>query len=189
MFAYCLNNPVSRSDPSGAISGVSLIKGVISAVTSVSCALINGERGSQLIDNLVLGFACGYFDWLGKAYSVIDSILTGAQYAEKTDNALLGFIVGFCSYGVSLFTGDNISKLKWVNKMDDAAELFFDAFFGYGANTFNTAMWNEIAEYFENPGDIQGQTSQLTTNQTQSKYSRYDAYASFGSSFSYISMQ
>lgn len=62
---------------------------------------------------------------------------------------MLGVAAGLTSFGVSLFSGENISNIPGVNEMDEAAEILFDAIFGYCTNIFNTVAWNDVISCFE----------------------------------------
>ena len=153
MFAYCGNNPVNYSDPTGEVASW-IVSGIIGMVTNVSCALISGAQGKELIMAAAMGFLSGANKFIGIGYSVISSCVTAVEYAEKTGSVAFGLVAGLASLCVSFFTGENIRNLKWVNKeaMDTAAQLFFDAFFGYGANVFVVSMFDEASNYY-NPFD------------------------------------
>jgi hypothetical protein len=173
MFAYCGNNPVNMTDPTGELP-TWIISGLIGAVTSVSCALISGERGEDLLVAAIAGFV-GSLPFIGTVLAVISAVEAFVEYSDITDNVFVGFLAGAMSLGTSLFTGDNISKLPGVNQLDEAAELLFDAVIGYGANIFNTCAWDDISSYYDVPtesfeqNDLPGSFGQAYTSANRNR--------------------
>lgn len=160
MFAYCLNNPVNASDPTGD-AATWLVSGLIGAVTNASCAYMLGARGNDLMVAAFEGFV-GSLPIIGTVLAVISAVEISVKCSNVTDSVFLGFLAGGMSLATSFFSGANISKLQGVNQMDEAAELLFDAFFGYGANIFYTAAWMDVISYSETPTETE--TKNLTTN-------------------------
>ena len=48
--------------------------------------------------------------------------------------------------------------------MDDIAQVFFDATFGYSANVFNALTWDEVESYYESPSTTYTQSSNTNAN-------------------------
>ena len=67
MFAYCENNPVNNSDPSGEFGWDTLIKGVIGGTVNAICTAVQGGNGKEIFTAFGTGFAqgvfCDIFSW------------------------------------------------------------------------------------------------------------------------------
>ena len=163
MFAYCGNNPINQDDPTGEVASW-IISGLIGAATSVTCALIEGERGTDLLDDALWGFvgnAVGFGFW-GTINSGLQALVTGYTVAEDTGNGFVGLVAGAASFAASQFTGANIGKLKGV-LMDEAGELFFDAVFAYQANIYCTIAITEATQSKETSSTAKKVTTPTTT--------------------------
>ena len=167
MFAYCNNNPVMFSDCSGSTLTTSLIAGAIGAVTAATCGYVSGERGLDLIDSTIKGFLSGAVSAVGIIVAIDDAVTLGIEVAGKTGNEFSGLIAGMFSLGVSMFSGSNVSRLPGVIKMDDAAELFFDGVFGYGANLFFTLTMTEVVSENDPAESHSHQSTQNTDSSVQ----------------------
>ena len=117
---------------------------MIGAGTAAVCSLISGERGWAVLDSAIQGFIAGAFPIAGVFIALNDAVELGIDVAQRTGNDFYGVVAFTLSMGVSSFTGENISKLKGVVGMDEAAKLFFDAFFGLMANVFHAQVMVDI---------------------------------------------
>ena len=173
MFAYCLNNPIMRTDLQGefgalfgAIIGGGIVGGIIGAVSyAVSCG-INGTEmtaegmGSAIVSGVVngaIGAASGIVDGLAVTGSIAVGVITAGVTAANAEGnfwqkAAIGFTAGVVA-GVGTYIG---------TKIPTATENAFSAGFTSYCNTLMVGVPTEMV----NVAAQKGVEACLTTNQS-----------------------
>ena len=131
MFAYCENNPILRSDPTGEWVNI-LVGGILGGVSSLVDGLIDGKEGGQLIKSIVIGTISGALSaacptpftskLVDVAATCIDSVSDMVFFnkcAKPSDIATTvssaGFAVGYNEWGTYSTSKELSNDLKLVS--------------------------------------------------------------------------
>ena len=134
MFAYCENDPVNRSDPSGELADT-IIGGLIGMTTNMIASYVAGNSLGKIIIDGAVGFATGAINKkiitisINAALSLYSGITTGI----KCNSFGAGLAVFTLSFGASFVTGKNISNL-FDGGISVLSQHVTDLTLGLGAN-------------------------------------------------------
>ena len=106
-----------------------VISGLIGSATNFTCALIAGETGNELLLAAIEGFV-GSFECVSLIFAAIDAVQMAVEVSSYSNSFAMGLLAGISTFAASgFFNGKYFSMLPGVNKMDDIAQVFFDATF------------------------------------------------------------
>ena len=141
LFAYCLNNPVMYSDPTGhfpiwlaALAIGTFVSGLISGTSNAIQTAINGGSGTEIwasfAENAITGSAIGFAMTLGGIAAIYFS--TAAIIASGIISVGVGFGAGIGAY----WAGGSIreeSNLNWADSFAQGAVTALASFNSFGA--------------------------------------------------------
>ena len=145
MFTYCENNPVRNTDSTGAIGVTTLIRAATGAVTSLIGGLAAGDRGMDLVADVVLGAAS----------SAINSPIASAAVAMfdaykcyRDGVSIEGCVIVFASeFAASFVSGSNFNKGFFGKGIwDDLGGAAFDLSVGFAVNLTASQISTNVAE-------------------------------------------
>lgn len=152
MFAYCLNNPVSRVDISGCASEVAVAikallehakicaaKALINGLTSAISSAVMGGSIEEIIESFISSFAIKFVaEFLGPGEVIVytaSAVYTAISCYQKTGNIGKSIVLG-CVDFVCSYAGIKIDDL--------AVQLFVDFVFGLAADLISEALEKAI---------------------------------------------
>ena len=145
MFAYCENNPIRNTDSTGAIGVTTLIRAATGAVTSLIGGLAAGDRGVDLVADVVLGAAS----------SAINSPIASAAVAMfdaykcyRDGVSIEGCVIVFASeFAASFVSGSSFNKGFFGKGIwNDLGGAVFDLSVGFAVNFSASQISTNVAE-------------------------------------------
>lgn len=155
LFAYCDNNPVNKSDPTGKLGW--LAGGIIGGVLGAVAAVVTGGSATDILIGAAAGFAAGAVastvglaslcqsDGLKQAVKIAGSVASGiaaavgAVYDAKCNgvsngNALVAGATAFCSTTAMTYIGTYIQEGAIL------ADVLYNTIVGTGIALLNAAV-------------------------------------------------
>ena len=119
-YAYCMNNPLSLTDPTGYSWLSKNWKSLVTAVVGIAtAAILQNFTALHFIINGIIA---------GAATSFVNSVVNGANVLQIAKNTLIGGIQGGLSAGLNKWAGDGVSFFD---------KMFRHALVGGGLETVN----------------------------------------------------
>ena len=175
MFAYCENDPINRSDPSGELADA-VIGGLIGMTTNMITSYVAGNSLGEIIFDGAVGFATGLVNKNAITISVnaVMSLCNGIKTVIKCNSFGAGLAVFTLSFGASFVTGKNISNL-FDGGISVLSQYVTDLTLGLGANMLAP---NVAADMERNANKQANDPSSNIVAKPKSKLSRGHHYGS-----------
>lgn len=138
MFAYCENDPINKSDPSGEFPWNMVVGGAINLATSYAAAKLTGQSFSA--KDAVVSFAVGAINYSGLgsvariASSAISAIHTAGSSYTHGATWYGALATGVLSGGLNYFSMSSLSGLDAKAFSGYAGMAAMDLTFGFGSN-------------------------------------------------------
>ena len=169
MFAYCENDPVNKSDPTGEVADA-VLGGLIGMTTNMITSYVAGNSLGKIILDGAVGFATGAINKniitisINAALSLYSGITTGI----KCDSFGAGFAVFTLSFGASFVSGKRVSNL-FDGGISKLSQYVTDLTLGLGANMLAP---NVAADLERNVNKRKNSLSSNSAIKTKSKLSK-----------------
>ena len=177
MFAYCNNNPVNTSDPTGEFGFLTLAKALVGAAINVGTSYIAAKVTGQEYTwkDAAISAGVGFFGSLGNAWSLVAGAISGLTSARAVyrnggsfGEVALSFVVSSV-LTVASVSGELGKPSSWTDIGTFAA---VETVFGSGANGVSAATNAGINRRVEQRKQTKAAESTKTSSRPQRKRPR-----------------